>query len=319
MPFSAEQALEYLGEAHLSGRLAHAFLVSGPEGSGKQRLTKDLFRLVNGKSAHMADFHVIEPESKSRRILVDQIREMESHLRMTSTGSITKFGVVTEADRLMPQAANAFLKTLEEPPDHSKLLLVTTLPDALLSTIRSRCFHVPLRSSTRTELTEEERFLIRDLSQIILTEGFSILCSLRLTRSFQEALQKTRARLEAEHAELFRQDQAVYRQTTDGRWLEQREEQLAVLTESRYVKARANLVLRMIEWLGDVLRIKSGSNHVDLPEFRSEATTLSTRVSIGDLTRRFLALEALTDLFSKNIQKSLATEVTLLKAFGPSE
>ena len=58
-----------------------------------------------------------------------------------------KFGVVYEADRLMPQAANAFLKTLEEPPDHSVLVLVTALPEALLDTIRSRCIEVSLRAS----------------------------------------------------------------------------------------------------------------------------------------------------------------------------
>ena len=46
MPFSIEQALEYLNEAYSKGRLAHAFLVSGREGSGKRRLTKDLFQMI---------------------------------------------------------------------------------------------------------------------------------------------------------------------------------------------------------------------------------------------------------------------------------
>src|ERR1700746_3401348 len=132
MPFSVEQALGYLGEAYSKGRLAHAFLVSGPEGSGKRRLTREFFQAINGEGAQMTDFHQIEPESKSRRILVEQIRQLENSLRMTTAGSRTKFGVVIEADRLMPQAANAFLKTLEEPPDRSVLVLVTTLPHALL-------------------------------------------------------------------------------------------------------------------------------------------------------------------------------------------
>jgi DNA polymerase III subunit delta' len=317
MSFSVEQALQYLEAAYRGERLPHSLLVSGPEGSGKQRLTKELFRLVNGKDAQIADFHQIEPESKSRRILVEQVRQLEGHLRMTTAGSKKKFGVIVEADRLMLQAANAFLKTLEEPPERSQLLLLTALPDALLPTIRSRCIHVPLRLPARDQLTKEEESLIRDFSGIILADGFSVVSALRLARSFQEALQSSRARLEAEHAELFRRDQAAYRQTTDGKWLQQREEQLAVLTESRYVKARSNLVLRMLEWLGDVLRFQSGSDHLDLPEFQEAASLFSTKISSAEMARRFLALEELTDLFSKNIQESLATEAVFLKAFGP--
>jgi len=317
MAFSVEQALNYLCEAYSKGRLAHAFLVSGPEGSGKQRLTRDLFQTINGETARATDFHQIEPESKSRKILVEQIRHLESHLRMSTAGSRAKFGVVLEADRLMPQAANAFLKTLEEPPDRSVLVLVTALPDALLDTIQSRCIHIPLRPPASAVLTEEETFLLRELSEIV-TSGFSIISALLLARVFQEALQRSRASIESEHEEVLTRERAVYKQTTDGAWLEQREQRLATLTESRYVKARANLVLRMIEWLGDALRIKVGSNQLDLPEYSTAATTLAERYSTSELTRRLSALESLADLFSKNIQESLAIEAVFLKTFGPS-
>jgi DNA polymerase-3 subunit delta' len=316
MPFSIEKALAYLSDAYSNGRLAHAFLVSGPEGSGKRQLTKDLFQTINGESAQAADFHQIEPESKSRRILVEQIRELEGRLRMSTAGSRTKFGVVVEADRLMPQAANAFLKTLEEPPDRSVLVLITALPGALMGTIQSRCMHVQLRSPTAVALTEEEASLIAELSEIVVTEGFSIVSALRLARVFQEALQSSRAKIEVEHDELLRRDQAAYKQTTDGAWLGEREERLSVLTESRYVKARANLVLRMVEWLGDALRIKYGSKFLDLPDYRDAATLLAGQVSTAELTRRLEALESLSDYFSKNIQESLAIEAAFLKAFG---
>jgi DNA polymerase III subunit delta' len=236
---------------------------------------------------------------------------------MTTADSRTKFGVVIEADRLMPQAANAFLKTLEEPPDRSVLVLVTALPGALLGTIQSRCIHVPLRSPASTVLTGDEASLVTTLSEIVLEPGFSIASALRLVRAFQEALQSSRARIEAEHEKLLASDQAAYRQTTDGTWLEERKERLYVLTESRYVKARAELVQRMIEWLGDVLRIKCGSRFLDLPAYRDAATLLAARITTAELTQRLGALESLADLFSKNIQESLAIEATFLKAFGP--
>jgi DNA polymerase-3 subunit delta' len=218
----------------------------------------------------------------------------------------------------MPQAANAFLKTLEEPPERSVLMLVTAHPQALLGTIQSRCVHVMLRPPTAPALTEEEASIVRDLAEIVLANGFSIVTALRLGRAFQEVSQSARARIEAEHEELLKRDQAAYRQTTDGSWLGEREERLAVLTESRYVKVRVNLLLRMNEWLGDVLRIKFGSDHLDLPEYRVAAAAFAGRVSATDLTRRLDALQSLGDLFSQNIQESLAIEAVFLKAFGPS-
>jgi DNA polymerase-3 subunit delta' len=317
MPFSVEQALAYLREAYSKGRLAHAFLVSGQEGSGKRQLTKDLFQMINGESAMAADFHQIEPESKSRKILVEQIRDLERLLRMSTAGSKTKFGVVIDADRLMPQAANAFLKTLEEPPERSLLMLVTTLPQALLATIQSRCIHITLRPPTALALTQEEASLVRDLAEIVVTNGFSIVTALRLARAFQETSQGARTRIEAEHEELLKRDRIAYKQTTDGSWLADREEQLVVLTESRYVKTRTNLLQRMNEWLGDVLRIKFGSNHLDLPEYRTAAAAFAAGISATDLTRRLDALQSLGDLFSQNIQESLAIEAVFLKAFGP--
>src|ERR1700683_4647701 len=121
--------------------------------------------------ADPTDFHGIEPESKSRKILVEQIRELEASLRLHATRAKVKFGVVYEADRLMPQAANAFLKTLEEPPDHSLLVLVTSLPEALLETIRSRCIEVALRAPAVKALTAEEAELVGELFRIIATDG----------------------------------------------------------------------------------------------------------------------------------------------------
>ncbi|HEV3211272.1 MAG TPA: hypothetical protein VGY91_13505, partial [Chthoniobacterales bacterium] len=64
--------------------------------------------------------------------------------------------------------------------------------------------------------------------------------------------------------------------------------------------------------------IKFGSDHLDLPEYRVAAAAFAGRVSATDLTRRLDALQSLGDLFSQNIQESLAIEAVFLKAFGPS-
>ena len=203
MAFSREQAFGYLSEANAQGRLAHSFIFSGPEESGKRRLVSDFFRVVNGSMADPTDFHGIEPESKSRKILVEQIRELEASLRMHASRAKVKFGVVYEADRLMAQAANAFLKTLEEPPDHSLLILVTTLPEALLETIRSRCIEISLRAPGGKTLTAEEAEVVGELFRIIETDGFSVGTALRFSRIFIGILGRKRRKAPAKAPPFF--------------------------------------------------------------------------------------------------------------------
>jgi DNA polymerase III subunit delta' len=317
MAYSVEQALDYLLRAHRGDRLPHAFLFSGPEGSGKRKLVSQFFQAINGERAALSDLHSIEPESKSRRIVVDQIRELEGSLRMRSSQATSKFGVIYDADRMMPQAGNAFLKTLEEPPAHSILVLVTSLPGALLETIVSRCIQVPLRLLTNRELTPEETALLEAVTTMVQEQGFAVSCALQLAGILQKALQDSKERIEAEHDALLKKDQAAYKQATDGTWLVQREERLAVLTESRYQQARTNLVLRIIEWFGDAIRIQQSGSALDLPIYRRQATNLAQRSPTSELLKRLDGLQSLVDYFSKNIQERMAIEVAFLRAFGP--
>lgn len=317
MAFSLEQAARYLREAYSQGRLAHTFLFSGPDGSGKRQLVSELFRIVNGDAAASADLHGIEPESKSRKIVIEQIRELEHALRMHANSAKLKFGVVYEADRLMPQAANAFLKTLEEPPAHSVLILVTTMPAALLDTIRSRCIEVALLGGSAIVLTAEERDAVEELNKFITTRGFCVTSALGYARIFLGLLAKVRERIGAEHTELLEKDQFAYRQTTDGVWLAERAERLTALTESRYVKARVDVIMKLIEFLADALRIKSGSAFLSLESYRVPATELARRLSTAELLERIGALQALVESLSRNVNEALAVEVAFLKALGP--
>ena len=68
-----------------------------------------------------------------------------------------KVVIISDADRLQPQAANAFLKTLEEPPKDSLLLLLSALPEALPDTILSRCIAIPLTSQDQRESKAQKK------------------------------------------------------------------------------------------------------------------------------------------------------------------
>src|SRR5438094_1554956 len=150
MAFTRKAAIGLLRRAHDQKRLGHAYLISGPAGSGKREVAAELASTVNGTdagdvfSSKAREIFVAEPESKSRRILIEQIRELEHGLQMRASDGRRKVAIIAEADRLQPQAANAFLKTLEEPPRNSLLLLLSALPEALPDTIVSRCISIPL-------------------------------------------------------------------------------------------------------------------------------------------------------------------------------
>src|SRR6188768_2575750 len=166
MAFFRTTALEYLRRAHEQNRLAHAYLISGPPGSGKLQLAADLASLANGTpagdvfSAKAREIFVARPESKSRRIVIQQIRDLEHALQMRARNGRRKVAIISDADRLQPQAANAFLKTLEEPPRDSLLLLLSALPELLPDTILSRCIGIPLALDGAAEISDEETELV---------------------------------------------------------------------------------------------------------------------------------------------------------------
>jgi DNA polymerase III subunit delta' len=319
MPFLAAEAAEYLLRAHQLGRLAHAFLITGPDGAGKLHLAEQFFSAVNkaDRAARDPDFHLVQPESKSRRIVVEQIRGLEEELRMRSATGKLKFGVIAEADRMMPQSANAFLKTLEEPPNGSLLLLLTSLPEALLETIRSRCVVLPLRSPNLRQLEPAERAFFDALGESTAARSWTVGSALGLARLFQHQLGHMRANIEAEHDERLKRESEIYKNSTDGRWLEQEEDRLNVLTESRYVRARSAFVERVLEWFGDALRARQGGGERDLGDYRTATARFGDDIPVPDLLDRIRAFQELREHLSRSVQEGLAIEVAFLKGFGP--
>ncbi|MBA4138825.1 MAG: DNA polymerase III subunit gamma/tau [Opitutus sp.] len=87
------------------------------------------------------DFFALRPAGKARQILADPTRALIGKIQVSAQVSHRKVAVIYEADRMNTAAANIFLKTLEEPPASTMILLLTTRPYSLLTTIRSRCLH----------------------------------------------------------------------------------------------------------------------------------------------------------------------------------
>jgi len=322
MAFSHTAALRYLRRAHEQHRLAHAYLISGSPGSGKQLLAAELASLVNGTSvnyvfsAKAREIFVAQPESKSRRIVIEQIRDLEHALQMRASNGRRKVAIISDADRLQPQAANAFLKTLEEPPKDSLLLLLSALPEALPETILSRCIAIPLAQSNQHQNKLEEERLVKLLQQAAGEQSWSIQYTYRLAQEFQRLLRAIREQIKSETDQALKQEHARYKDSTDGIWLQDREEYYKALTESSYLQRRAELIETLFAWWSDVLRSGNGIKRFNLPGAKRETTALATCFTTIEILRRIRCVEELRDHLNRNIQEALAIEVAFLAIFA---
>ena len=161
------------------GRLAHAYLFHGESSIGKRLTALRFAQALNCEStsdgleldacgscrscqqihAHThPDFFIVEPdpEQATPQIKIEQVREIEHQVMYRPLIGARKICLINDADRMTIGAANALLKTLEEPPDHSLFLLISSRPAALPATILSRCqalrFSTPSRPQVEAAL-----------------------------------------------------------------------------------------------------------------------------------------------------------------------
>jgi len=152
-------AVDLVQNSIISGSVAHAYLFSGPRGSGKTSLARLLAKAVNclelspegepcGKcrcclSITKGDsLDVVEIDGASNNG-VDEVRELKTHVNLSPFSSKFKIYIIDEVHMLSISAFNALLKTLEEPPEKVVFILATTEPHKVPVTIRSRCQHIP--------------------------------------------------------------------------------------------------------------------------------------------------------------------------------
>jgi len=179
-----ESASATLKNAIASGRVAHAYLFTGPRGVGKTSMARILAKALNCEKGPTPspcnkckicksidtgeDVDVIEIDGASNRG-IDEIRTLRENVRYAPARSKHKIYVIDEVHMLTKDAFNALLKTLEEPPPHVKFIFATTEPHKLLDTIRSRCqrfdfrrIPVTLISKHLATLCKKEKIKVAD-------------------------------------------------------------------------------------------------------------------------------------------------------------
>jgi DNA polymerase-3 subunit delta' len=314
MPFSKEAALERLNDARRAGRLAHAYLLTGPVGSGKswlaERLAALLLECTPERVVAHPDLRVVQPESKSRRIVIDQIRELEHAIQRKPLIASSKVAIIHDAERMQPQAANAFLKTLEEPPPGSLIVLLSTVPEAILETVLSRCVETALRPEAKQESTSEEQAILSALKECLITEERpGAAAAFRLARAVQDILTEIRERIASEHEDLLRKETARYKQASDNSsWFEERAGQVKALVEAGALRERERVLQAIFDAVGGALRAQHG-----LPVQDPVVAALSKKLSAKELLRCLDTLELLRRRLALGVQESLAFESGFLE------
>ena len=299
------RALEALRGALRSGSIHHAWLFGGPEGVGKELCAVGFVQaLLCEQSPHVGcgscsscarvsrrnhpDVTWVMPEHEqvergfagrsdfthvpSREIKVDQVRALQERLSLRALEGRYKVAVVASAEKLNDKAQNAFLKTLEEPPAGTIILLLSTSLDGLLPTIRSRCSRVPFGPLPREMITarlQSERKL--DAAQAALVAELSSGSMSRALGFDPDELEGRRTLLQ-DFESVSTKDLGSIPRFAET-WGESRE--------------TAESALRLLQlWTRDLALVKAGVQHIANVDLAPLAREVAGKLSEVDVHRR---------------------------------
>jgi DNA polymerase-3 subunit delta' len=338
-----EQGIQLLQRSIERGRLGHAYLFTGHQLDELEMLARTLAKTLNcqqpvkrggqpvdccdrciscqkiGHDNH-ADVFWVRPESKSRQIRIGQLvhrddspgRVLLDAVNLKPTESDYKVAIMVAADRMNEQAANAFLKTLEEPPPRSVLILITTEPQRLLETILSRCLRLNFGGEGAPASASQIEWLT-SFADLAGREHKSLLARYRLVDSLLSKLAGMKSAIEES---LTARSPLERYLDVEKELREKWELELAAAIEAEYRRQRADLISVVQWWLRDVwLRTLEGQALAGLLKFPQVEGTgqVAGRVSSREALQNLQAFELLQRWLHTNVQEALAVEVGLLK------
>ncbi|MEW6302973.1 MAG: DNA polymerase III subunit [Verrucomicrobiota bacterium] len=335
--FPEQQAVVGLLQRSLErGRLGHAYLFIGDRLEELESVARTLAKTLNCTQpprrgangvaldccdhclacrkiddGNHADVQWVRPESKLRVIQIDQVREVLHTVHLKPTEAEYKVSVLVAAERMNVNAANAFLKTLEEPPAKSVMILLTTDPQRMLETILSRCLRLVFAGGGRKVAAEEVEWL-KDFSGLASGAQAGLLNRYRLLDSLLTRLAGKREAIE----KALEERSALERyEDLDPKLRERLEDELAAAIEAEYRRQRVDLLATVQWWLRDVwLRTMAVTEELMcFPQLAGASDTVARRISREQAAENLVVLERTQRLLGGNVQEALTLEVGLLK------
>ena len=173
--FGNDGSKSRIGALIASGRVPHAFLIDGPQGSGKLTYAKLISSALNCEARDdgnsplpcgncnncrrigengFVDVKILERDRDKATLGVNDIKAFRNDMYMTATESDYKIYIIRDAERLTPEAQNSLLIVLEEPPKNVIIMLLASGTDKILTTIKSRAQYIPMSRFTDKELSD---------------------------------------------------------------------------------------------------------------------------------------------------------------------
>ncbi len=257
------------------------------------------------------DVHWVHPESALRQIKVDHMRELMAEMALRPAEAGRKIAIVVGVDRMNANAANAFLKTLEEPPANSLILLLTTEPGRVLETIVSRCQRLSMGSGVPRIEPAVQSWVASVATASGSAPGKALLPRYRVLSEFLAVLGKVHEDIE----ERIEADSPIHRYPdAEPAQKKQWEKEMAGAVEAEYRRVRAAYLSGLHAWLRDVWATRAGAAvELFLPELKGATAALAARLTEPEARQNLEAWERTQGLLHGNVQESLALEVGLLR------
>ena len=309
----AETAFELIRRAFDCDRMAQAYVVAGNLRGNAGELTQRVFQLLFCRAEgarpcgtcdacrHVAehthaDVLWIESQMKSRRISIDNIRSLQHRVLQTSFGGGWKACAIVGADRLGDEAANAFLKTLEEPPPRTLFMLLTDSPQFLLPTIVSRCQRLDLEGS---EALLPEPWHSR-LGEVLAGH---------LRRKGTIAAMATAGAIGALFEDLKAEAESVVKEDETEAVVDDSSDVLKARISARYREMRTGVLRGILAWYRDILLLTTGEDPgvLHYPEqldaLRGGAARLTLRQALSNV-------EAVQEM-NRQLERSMSEQAVL--------
>jgi DNA polymerase III subunit delta' len=333
-----EKPVQLLQRSLESGRLAHAYLFAGHSIEELEGVARTLAKVLNcaappkrgqtglpidscdqcsscrriEESLH-PDVHWVRPESKSRVILIEQMRELMQTIFLKASEAFYKVAILSAADRLKSEAANAFLKTLEEPPPRSVVVLLTTEPQHIVETILSRCQRLIFAGEAGARFSPATlEWLSNFAQQASVAGGQGLMAAYKLLDQLLLRLEELKKQTESELA--GRSPLQKYEDPdpkTRDRW----ESELNAAVEAEYRRKRGELISGLLWWLRDVWVQAQGMDGelAALPSIATATDAVARRITPRQAAENIAMLDQTLRLLGTNVQEALTLEVALLK------